>query len=306
MRAAALIPVLLLTACDTAPVHHVPTRERPTAAGSKELFRKIGLEFEAGQGDEIDAMLVEACTDPKLASSVTRLMMFHMKDAAERQGSEQAGKLQLRDLESNLRYTRARSALATMGVAAVPTVIDELMMNRFSDNRRMGVQILAAMPKGVLPAIEKAVLATKPRFRRHYVEAVAGMVPSPESKHLLLNWSKHEDYSVRAASLVGLANCGDQYLSLLREVVAKDPDEYVRRQVVASLSNFNDRRTVAVIIEYYARAQKRRDRQGIREAERTLVKMSKKPATKRGRLVHYGLIHWRKWVLTLPVDGGNR
>jgi HEAT repeats len=306
MRLPALFLLLPLTACETTPDRHVPTRERSTAAGSKELFRNIGLEFEAGRGDEIDPMLGEACKDPKLAASVARLMMFHMQDAAQRQQLKQSGQFQLRDLESNFRYTRARSCLGKMGLSAVPTVIDELMMNRFSDNRRMGVQILSAMPAAVLPAIEKALVEAEPKFRRHYAEAVAGMKPTPESKRLLLTWSKHEDYSVRAASFVGLANAGKQYLPLLRDAVTKDPDHFVQRQVVRSLERYPDRRTAAAVIEYYARAQKRGDRQGIRDAERTLVKISKQPPTRRGRLVHYGLAHWRKWVLTLPVDEGNR
>ena len=122
---------------------------------------------------------------------------------------------------------------------------------------------------------------------------------------LLLRWSKHEDFTVRAAALVGLAGRGDRHLALLRGIVRDDPDHFVRRQIVKHLGGFRDRATAAAVVAYYADCQQRNDRRGAREAERTLVKMSGSPVARRGRLIHYGLAHWQKWVLTLPVDGGN-
>ena len=69
-------------------------------------------------------------------------------------------------------------------------------------------------------------------------------------------------------------------------------------------SSVGGRRTVAAVVQFYGRCVNRGDRVGQREAERTLVKMSGKPATKGGRMVHYGLDHWKQWVLTLPVEEG--
>ncbi len=306
MRLVVLMTLLLLTACENSPDRHTPKRERPTGEENEALFRKIGLEFETGKGDEINALLADACKNAKLAASVARLMMFHMKDAAQRQRDKQANRFQFRDLESNFRYTRARSALGTMGPVAVPTVIDELMKNRFTDNRQIGVQILASMSKDVLPMLKQAVIDSKPTFRHNYVAAVAGMKPSPERELMLLDWSKNDDYLVRSGAFVGLQRAGDRHLALLRDAVARDPDTFVQKQVVKVLGGFTDRVTAATVIAYYARCEKRGDRMGASEAERTLVKISKKPPTRRGRLIHYGLSYWRKWVLTLPVDGGNR
>jgi hypothetical protein len=132
------------------------------------------------------------------------------------------------------------------------------------------------------------------------------MKPAPEIERLLLKWTKHADFTVRATALMGLAGFGDRHIALLRDTVERDPDQFVQRQVVKSLGRFRDRATVAVVVNYYKRSADRGDRNGVREAERTLVLMSKSPPTRGGRLIHYGLTHWQKWVLTLPMDGGNR
>ena len=156
----------------------------------------------------------------------------------------------------------------------------------------------------MLPAIEKGFAASPKRSRRFWVEGVGRMQKSEATERLLLEWSKNEDWMVRSAALCGLVEY-ERHLPMLRDIVRRDDDAFVRRELVKRFGRFTDRATAATVVGYYADCRRRGDRRGIQEAERTLVRMSKKPASREGRLINYGLAHWQKWVQTLPL-GGNR
>ena len=297
--------LLLLAACAATPPERFKS-ERP-GANTKEqgelIKRAMGLYWNGGE--EYEDVIEQCGKDPEAAQTLAMLMVIKMSDTEQLQRRKQANKFQIRTLEQNIPYTRARGTIVKLGKNAMP-IIEELVRHPHSDKRRRGVEILSRMPESVLPIVEKKFAACPAKYRRHYIEAVAQMEPVPASELMLLEWAKHEDYALRATALAGLASFGDRNLALLRDAVQKDPDQFVQRQVVRYLGHFRDRETAAVVVAFYARSAQRGDRHGIREAERTLVKMSKSAPTKRGRLIHYGLAHWQKWVLTLPVGGGDR
>lgn len=297
--------IVLLAACGTTSKYQKPHRPKPTEKEQEELFRKAGQLFVQG-GEEYDKAVAACCEDPIVAYWLTIRMIWHMKDAADRQRQRQAMNFQLRELETNERYTRARKTLGSMGEIAVPTIIAELVQNRYTDNRQLGATIFAAMRPDVVPRLEEAMTKSEPRYKRYYVEGVAGMKPVAQAEVLLVRWAKDEDYAIRAAAFVGLSRYGDRHLPALREAVAHDADSFVRRQIVKQLGRLKDRKTAAAVVEYYARCAADNDRRGITEAERTLIRMSGKPSAKGGRPVRYGLDHWRQWVLTLPVQQPER
>ena len=299
-----LLAALTLAACSSGPDYYKAERLPATEAEQQEVVKKAEELFRR-DGDEFEKLVDEWVGDQAVAQKLAMLMVFHMVDAAERQRAAELDGLPVRSLEDNPRYVRARDALGRMGMAAYPTVEELVRHPKSKVHRLHGVEILAKMPVSVLPAIEASMSDCEAKYRRYYVAAVAQRAPSAGAERLLLAWSRHSDDFVRAEAIVGLLAYGDAHLQAVLDAVEKDPDPYVQRHVVKGLGERKGRRSAAVVVQYYGRCVERGDRAGQREAERTLIKMSDLPATKGGKLLQYGLGHWKQWVLTLPVEEGT-
>lgn len=293
----------LLAGCDTARDVSKPTPLPQASDAQKQLYERAIAQFRVG-GKEFESVLRAGKGDPVLAKALTMFLVFHMRDAEQRQRLRQGGNLEVRSLRDNVRYVQARAGLKILGAAALPTVRKELIENRHTENRLFGVDALIALGSDQVPAIEAIMVASEDRYRRYYVEAVSQMPPSPKVEKQLLRWAENEGFSVRSQALAGLTRYGDRHLALLRSVVASDPDQFVQRQVVANLGIYKDLPTISVVIAYYDRCITRRDDRGSREAERTLLRMSgMQPKHSGQRMKIYGLAYWRKWAASLPKEG---
>jgi hypothetical protein len=306
-----ILPAVLLTAmaplwwcCAASPERpHKPPRPVPTEAAQKTLLQETEALFRAGSQEAFLAHVDRCAADPVVAAWLTRGLVFHMLDARERQLTAEAERLPVQALADNPRYRDGLAGIVRLGPAAVPTLLAELIGHRSSKTREFGAEILGQLPDSVLPQLRAAFAGADQRSRRYLVLAVARMPASPAVETELLAFSRHEDFSVRAEALAGLAGYGERHLELLRRAVAEDPDPFVQRQIVMRLDRFPDRRTAAAVVDFYARAEKAGDQPGIRAAERTLIEMSGRPiSTAGGRVARYGLASWREWLLGLPVE----
>lgn len=303
-----LLPYLaILAACGSTPPKKDRFRAEPLKASSEEQGEVVKATMRAYWmgGEEFDTALKKCEADSAIARAVAMLMVVKMGDTESLQRRRQGTDFQLRTLEENVPYVRARSTIVRLREHSMK-VVEEMIRHPHADQRRRGIEILSHFPAESLPVIEKKYQAGPAKYRRFYVEAVGGMTPSHASELLLLRWCKEEDWRVRSAALCALTGYEKHHLPMLRDVVREDSDQFVRRELVKRFSRFSDRATAATVVGYFADCAERGDRRGMTEAERTLVKMSKKPATRRGRIISYGLAYWQKWVRTLPIDGGNR
>lgn len=295
-----LLSVMLL-GCSTAE----PPARRTLPVATKEqgdVLKRADRLFATG-GKEFFAVVDEAGADPATTKAMVMYLAWHMNEAARLQRQRQQGTLPVRALDSNARYVQARTAIARLGPKAVPPVGEVLVEHRFSDSRWLGVEILAAMGPEVLPTIEKSVDQRPEKFRRYYVEAVGRMAPTAEAERLLLAWTGHSDFTVRAAAYVGLASHGAKHLAKLHAAVRSDPDRFVQRQVVKQLGAFRDKETARVVIEFYSRSVVGNDRMGETEAERALVRISGREAARGRKVIRYGLASWQEWYRNLPPGG---
>ncbi len=165
----AAVSAAVLSACAAGDDRLVPPRHKATKSSQGQLVKRIEQLFEVG-GEGYDAAIAEACLDPAVAEKVTMLMVMHLQDAAARQHKRQVGQPQVRSLQDNQRYQLARETLSTMGLAAVPTVINELLLNRRKTVhvltiRKIGVRVLGMMPPVVVPAIQQAFADNKSIYR---------------------------------------------------------------------------------------------------------------------------------------------
>lgn len=286
----------LLGGCETTSAPPKPASLPRATEQQRELYERAIALFRTGD-EEFAAVLREGRDDSVLAKALTMFLVFHMRDAELRQRQQQRNRMGGRTLEDNVRYTQARAGLGTLGEAALPTVRTELIQHRFTETRLFGIRILTALGADAVPAIREVMRASKPKYRRYYVEAVSGMPNSPKVELQLLEWSKDPDFTVRTKALIGLIRFGKRHLSLMREVVISDPVQFVRRQVIQNLGSYRDATTVGVVLDFYARCTKIGDDRGGREAERTLMQMSGKQPKRIGqRMKAYGLVYWRKWA----------
>lgn len=294
----------LLGGCETSPRRQPKLDSLPQADETqKTLYERAIALFQVG-GEEFETVLREGRDDPVLAKALTMFLVFHMRDAEQRQRQRQSGNFEMRGLRDNVRYAQARAGLGILGGAALPTVQAELIQNRHTENRLFGVVALTALGAEAVPAIRDAMRVSEPRYRRYYVDAVSQMRPSKKAELQLLRWSKDQDFSVRSKALAGLTRYGDRHLALLRGVLRTDPDPFVRRQIVQNLGDHKDLATVTSVIDYYGRCSGDGDDRGCREAERTLVRMSGMKSKSRGQAIKsYGLPYWRKWAESLPKEG---
>ncbi len=280
------------------------TRRAPVPKASveqREIYERVILLFQVGT-DEFGKALREGRDDPVLASKLTQFLVVHMREAERLQRRAQRGDFELRSLEENARYSEARKGLGVLGDAALPTLRQRLIEHRLTENRLFGITTLAALGPDAVPAIRDAMLTSKPRYHRYYVEAVSRMPPAPKVERQLLEWTRSDSFSVRAEALRGLVAYGDRHLVLLRSVVREDSDAFVQRQVVERLGGYRDPATIACVLGYYQRCAASGEDRGIRAAERTLLRMSgKKPRRRGDRLVHHGLAYWQRWAREQPA-----
>lgn len=272
-----------------------PDRPRPTDQAQLDKIREIDELFVQG-GEELDAVVFGVRSDPLVSAWVTRFLILHMADAVQKQRLVQADRINFSGMEVNEQYQDALRLLKTLADAAVPTVVEELLDHRFSENRLLGVSILSEMPPMALPALDEAYRQGGPRRRRFLVEAVGEMQPGDEAEGHLLGWAADEDYLIRAIAFAGLSRYGENHLPLLQSAVATDPEQFVQRQVVKKLGQFHDKGTAATVVDFYARCVQRSDWDGVREAERALMQIAEFPVSENDRRIEKGLAYWRNWI----------
>ena len=147
----------LLGGCETNPRRQHKIDSLPQADETQKVLyeRAIAL-FQVG-GEEFETVLREGRDDPVLAKALTMFLVFHMRDAEQRQRQRQSGNLEIRSLRDNVRYSQARAGLGILGGAALPTVQAELIQNRHTENRLFGVVALTALGAEAVPAIRDAM-----------------------------------------------------------------------------------------------------------------------------------------------------
>jgi HEAT repeat protein len=300
MWSSRLVLPTLLAACGGAPEAYDSTgptlslEQRRELAAAEKAYRDQDPGFAARR----DAL----SQDPSTAYWLARFLLRDLVWRFDRAPADDRQFLHAAAGRAEPGILRALRELRAMGPRAVPCIVEDLLKNRYSDRRELGVQVLGRLDASMIPALAPFSKDADPRLRRLCVEAIALHPPAPHSVQVYEAAITDRDFAVRAAGWNGLATAGAGQAPRLRAALLQEPDPYVRRSICRSLRAFPDRATASAILDYMQACLSNEDRDGQRAAEATLAKIA-------GKELH-GISAWRQWLLTLPeqipADGGRR
>ncbi len=284
--------LLCLTAC--AAVEPPRTVPRPDAAqlealqAAERLYREQSEDFAAAR----DAL----AADPVTAFWLTRMLVLDVVrglDAAQSTDHDFLATVAEGAVVHPV-FVRALTQLEALGAAAVPAVAEDLLRHRYSDRRRLGVDVLASMGPAVLPALSE--LLDDPDWRtRNHVMAVLLAMPAaadPEAVAPLIERGLRDpEFAVRASAVRALPQLGPEAAPRLRALLVDDPDAYVRRSAATVLGEYPDRDTARALVEFYGVALADGDHEAVRAADDSLRRIA-------GRRDPGDLGFWRAWLVS--------
>lgn len=189
---------------------------------------------------------------------------------------------------------RAIQEITTLGGAAVPALVGDLLLHPQPQPRELGIELLGYVGNPAIPAVLDVARSGDARNRRAAARALGRLGESGEVLTALEALARDGDFTVRADAARGLAHGGIAAGDLLRRMAAGDPDAFVRRTAVRALSGHPGRDTANALVAYLARCEKDVDTQGYDAAQDCLQKL----ASARGPRT---LEAWQKWAATLPA-----
>ena len=292
--AAWLAPVVLVAGCATEPARKpapqlAPGQQRSLAAAEK-LYRAGDPAF-ATQRDQLAA-------DPVTAYWLARLFIYDLTYARDQQQlrSSDARFLAAVAAAQDPVLARAKEQLISMGAAAVPALVEDLLMAPHSDRRHLGVLMLGEMGPVVLPGVTSLLDSTDWRRRLSVIQVAAAMGSDEAAIAVLERGAADRSFAVRAEAVGALLARGGAHLERARRLLAQDPDPYVRRYLAAQLGDHPDPETADVLVSYLSDCLDRVDPRGAEAAEASLIKISGKPGSG-------DLGYWRAWLATYSREG---
>ncbi|MCR9248020.1 MAG: HEAT repeat domain-containing protein [bacterium] len=288
-----LLPLLAFVSCAGAPEHQIRDIGRPDAA-MLELLAKAERAYRA-EAPEYPALRDQILQSPTAAGwharTFVRDFMFAREQTPLRQDQEllrAAAKIK------NPVERRAVEGLIGLGEAAMPVLIDDVLLHDQTFTREIGVELIGYLGLVAMPAVIEVTKSDNPRHRRAAARALAAFAKEPDAVAALRRLVADSDFTVRADAVRGLRGAGPAEGELLGQLVQNDEDEFVRRVAAGALAGHPGRETATLLVDYLAVMKSRRDMRGYEVAQETLQEL----AGARGpRTVEA----WRRWAEKQPA-----
>lgn len=234
-------------------------------AGAERLYRANDPAFAA----ERDAL----ASDPVCAFWLTRMLVRDIVHVREGRDPDREFERAAASAGNPIEV-RAMTQLVALGGAAMPCIRRDLLESRQGPLRELGVEASARIG---IPALDD--LAELQRSRdanqvRAAVRALAAMDPSDGSLAQLRAAARHPEFSVRAAASRGLVRGNLADVSVVRSMVADDPDRFVRRTAAAALATVSEARNAEVLVAHLRRCIADSDAVGEASAQEALQRLS--------------------------------
>lgn len=234
----------------------------------------------------------ELAADPVTAFWLTRLFVRDVLWVLENRPVSEQEFLQAAAGARHPVEARAREQIAELGAAAMPCLVEDLLKNRLTDRRELGVDLVGEVGAPAIPAVLDLVRDRETRHRRAGIRALGALPPAPETMVVLEKALDDPEFTVRADAARALGRGGSAQAARLRDVLVRDADPFVRRVAAETLAHFPTRATAAALIDYLERCQQDRDAEGAETAQASLQRIAQSgPRTVEA---------WRKWLDTMP------
>jgi HEAT repeat protein len=185
---------------------------------------------------------------------------------------------------------RALAEIDAIGVAAVPTIVGDLLRHSQPLLRELGFELIGRIGAPALPALRDLARDEEVRHRRAAARAAAAIGITPEVLALLRQLANDPEFTVRADALRGLRlGGGDEARTLLCARMRDDGDPFVRRQAARSLVGHPAAASALALVDYLARCKLEKDAPGEEAAQDALMALAgaKGPRTEAA---------WRQWA----------
>ncbi|HLQ38894.1 MAG TPA: HEAT repeat domain-containing protein [Planctomycetota bacterium] len=295
----AVTVLLLSSACGSAPAPP-PRLYEPGELSPQDRQALVEAEraYRIGAPD-FDARRAALAGEPLTALWLTRLFVRDVLFVRERRDPDQQQAFAAAAGHRDQNEVRAIEQIVAIGGAAVPCLVEDLLKNRQTVPRELGVELLGRIGAPALAALQPLLADSDVRLRRAAVRATAAMPASATTLERLRQSGKDRDFTVRAEALRGLAHGTDVDAVLLRQALAGDADPFVRRVAAESLAGHRDRASAQALIDFLERCSSGGERKGEAVAQASLQKLagSGGPRT---------VAAWRTWLLEWREDPAAR
>lgn len=224
---------------------------------------------------EFPAMRDDLAADPVTAAWLTRLFVRDLLVARERQQGGEDAVLRAAAGKRDPVSQRALAQIVAMGGKAMPCIEGDLLESADGVVRELGVELAGAIGEAALPELRPLLESANPRARRTALRAVAAMRPSPPVLAALRAGISDSDFGVRAAAARGLARGGERDARLLTDLLARDPDPFVRRTAAAALGGHASAGNAEAVVRFLEACERAGDTAGRDAAQQALQRMTR-------------------------------
>jgi len=309
-----LAGLCVLAGCASTP----PTQQKPTP----EQYEKLAEAEKAWRAEapEYPALRDELVADPVTAAWLTRMFVNVVVTAREparaifeqqefQSNPTDRGALD-RDLRKavhdgsragDFRYLAARGSspskravteIGTLGAAAVPVLVADLLLSEQSHLRTYGVELLGYVGPAAVPALVDASRTGRAAVRGAAAEVLGRLAGEPAALARLGELVTDAEFTVRADAARGLQHGGAVALDLLCPML-QDVDPFVRSTAATALGGHPGRRSALALADFLLRCEQDAESRGFEAAQKALMAMAQAKGPRRGEA-------WRRWAEMLP------
>lgn len=185
--------------------------------------------------------------------------------------------------------SRAIAELRTLGAAAVPVLVGDLLQHDQPQPRELGIELLGEVGQPARPALLALLRGAPDKQRRAAARALGRLGVDAEVYAALTAMAVDADFTVRADALRGLRGAGAPAQEFLIGRLRADDDPYVRRVAAETLVAFPTTATANALVDHLERCERADDRASARAAQRALCTMAGVRAARPAAA-------WREWA----------
>jgi hypothetical protein len=220
---------------------------------------------------DYEGLRQRAAADPTTAAWLTRMFIRDVFTVREgRPLGEDQGLLRAAARIDDPVERRAIAEIEALGLAAVPTLVGDLLCHGQPQPRELGVELMARVGAPAVPAVQQLAASSDARQRRAAARALGAIGVAGDVLPTLRRLAADADFAVRADALRDVHDGGAPVRALLIERLRDDDDAFVRRTAASSLQHFPDAVAANVLIDYLERCKRERDYRGEETAQASL------------------------------------
>lgn len=285
-RASGVALALAAVACSSAPARFepgTPTAEQAARLKAAEAAYRAGAADYPAQRDAI-------AKDPVAVAWLVRMFVRDVFTAREGRplGEDDELLRAAAGIEDPV-ASRAIAELRTLGAAAVPVLVGDLLQHEQPQPRELGIELLGEIGEPARPALMALLRDAPEKQRRAAARALGGIGVDAEVFAALTAMARAPEFTVRADALRSLRGAGAPAQAFLIERLRADDDPYVRRVAAETLVAFPTTATANALVDHLERCERDDDRASARAAQRALCTMAGVRAARPAAA-------WREWA----------